>query len=177
MHTRLPRLITLFAAIISVTALAQTAPSTAPSTAPADSESSNSKGGFSAKLVFVDVSTIDNPRDLDPAKLTAAKVVERNKPHVAVIFFSGATANEKGNADVTYDLTFRAPDGSIAFQTNGQRGWDRKLPEPGKMQAVLSPVPVTVESNDPAGRWTVEAVVHENVKKIDLPLKAPFEVK
>jgi hypothetical protein len=169
----MPRFIALIGLITWMSALAQTAPSTAPS----DGDSAKTKDGFSAQFVFVDVSTIDNPRDVDPSKLSAAKVVERNKPHAAVIFFSGAGADEKGNADVTYDLTFRAPDGSIAFQSNGQRAWDRKAPEAGKMQAALNPVPVTVETNDPAGRWTVEAVVHDNVKKIDLPLKAPFEVK
>lgn len=168
------RLIALIGLITCVCALAQTAPSTAPA---ADSESSKSKDGFAAQLVFVDVSTIDDPRDVDPAKLTAAKVVERNKPHAAVIFFSGAGADDKGNADVTYDLTFRAPDGSVAFQTKDVRGWDRKAPEAGKMQACLNPLPVTVEPNDPAGRWTVEALVHDNVRKVDLTLKAPFEVK
>ena len=56
-------------------------------------------------------------------------------------------------------------------------GWKGKYIVPAhNLQLTERRMGIRIEPQDPPGVYTVEAVVRDNVKKIELPLKATFEV-
>ncbi len=68
-------------------------------------------------------------------------------------------------------------DGSIYFQGRDAPCWTGKYPyTPDSTQVADAKVKLRIEPKDPAGEYSVEATVHDKIKKVDLSLKKTFDV-
>jgi hypothetical protein len=110
-------------------------------------------------------------------KFEATSNVKRDVPVFLTFFITGPGLDTSGAADVTADITIRKPDGTIYFQTKDAPCWSGKFPFAAtSTQVGDTKVKLRIEAKDPAGKYTVEATVHDKTKKIDLLLKKDFEV-
>ena len=114
-----------------------------------------------------------------PATPTIAPVslVVRDQPIYTVIIFYGPARDDKGLCNVSYDLTVRRPDGTVLTQRQSMVGWQNLAPDPRELQLGRNYLNIDITGIDPAGLYTVEALVHDNVGRVSLPLKQTFAVR
>jgi len=103
--------------------------------------------------------------------------VRRDVPVFLTFFISGPGVDASGAADVTADIVIRKPDGSVYFEGKDAPCWSGKYPySPDSTQVADSKIKLRIEPKDPAGKYTVEATVHDKIKRADLTLKKTFDV-
>ena len=103
--------------------------------------------------------------------------VRRDVPVFLTFFIAGPGIDASGAAAVTADITVRKPDGTVYFEEKDAPCWRGKYPyAPDSTQVADAKVKLRIESKDPAGKYLVEAIVHDKVKKVDLSLKKTFDV-
>jgi hypothetical protein len=103
--------------------------------------------------------------------------VRRDVPIFLTFFITGPGLDASGAADVTADITIRKPDGNVYFQGKAAPCWSGKYPySPDSTQVADAKIKLRIEPTDPGGKYTVEATVHDKIKKVDLPLKKTFDV-
>jgi hypothetical protein len=84
---------------------------------------------------------------------------------------------EKGNCDSEVDFKLLKPDGSIYAEHSGVELWKRKPSPPrGNLQLSVANLGFKVELQDPPGKYTLRAVVHDRNAKLDLSLEQEIEV-
>ena len=144
----------------------------------ADTPDHKSIGGFEAQVfltdnprIFVDWSGQKSP------KIKPAEVARRGVPIYAGILFADHSLDAGGKANVTCDFTVRKPDGSVYAKEKDIPVWRSRYPAhaPG-LQISEGSMGIIIDPPDPAGRYTVEAVVHDTIKKTDLTVETTFEV-
>jgi hypothetical protein len=143
----------------------------------ADSDSQKARGGFGALVLLVDdTKFFDDWKKPDAPHFKSVVTAKRMVPvHVAVIF-AGPGAGPSGTADVTCDVTVLKPDGSIYGEQKGLVATRDRVPSPTMLSLADERLVVRIEPKDPSGTYTVEAVVKDNVKKVELKLKERFTV-
>jgi hypothetical protein len=110
-------------------------------------------------------------------KFDGTTTVRRDVPVFLTFFIAGPGIDASGAADVTADITVRKPDGTVYFEGKDAPCWSGKYPySPDSTQVADAKVKLRIEPNDPAGKYSIEATVHDKVKKIDLSLKKFFDV-
>ena len=138
-----------------------------------------SKGNFGAQLwLIADGDFFQNWRKPEIPTLVPITVAIRSQPIYTPIIFYGPARDDKGLSNVSYDITVRRPDNSVystnpalvGFQSLGPA--DDRLILLGRNHATI-----TIGPDDPAGLYTVEAVVHDNISRVDLPLVQQFVVQ
>ena len=98
-------------------------------------------------------------------------------PIYATVIFAGAGRNPDGEAHVTCDVTIRKPDGSVYGEQKGLVGRQAREPESSSvLQLARDNLAVRIEPHDPAGTYTVEVTVRDQVKKVELRLRERFTV-
>jgi hypothetical protein len=81
-------------------------------------------------------------------------------------------------ADVTFETIIRKPDGSLYADQKDMIGAQGPIdPSPKALQLARDYEGVLIEPKDPAGVYTVEVVVKDNVKKVELRLMRRFTVE
>ena len=109
---------------------------------------------------------------------TPISVARRGVPIFTVIIIAGAGLRTDGTADVTFDAVIRKPDGSVYGRQTDMVGVQSRIdPSPKALQLCRDYMGVRIEPNDPAGTYTAEVVVRDNVKKLALHLKRTFTVE
>jgi len=138
----------------------------------------NSKDGFSIMLYLTDDPRLFDGRSkrtvtsLDP--LTKAR---RGIPVYVTFLLSDPGVDATGAADLTFDMVVRKPGGEIFAQKNGVVCWKGKYDVPAhQLQFAKGYLGIRINPGDLPGIYTVEAIVRDNVKTIELPVKATFEV-
>src|SRR2546423_11569573 len=125
--------------IVAVTVLACAYGSTTkPSTQPArstwnepETENVKSQDGFGAQLWLTRYKKFfDSWKKEGDPHLTPLTTAKRNEAFYAVVLFAEPAANERGLADVTYDLTVRRPDGSVYGEGQNLNGMQDRTPRP-----------------------------------------------
>ena len=122
----------------------------------------------------------------DTRNLTPVVVTHRNVPLFIAVFivdpgikkvilFDG---KEKLTSDVTYDFQILKPDGSQYPNGAGRNitGWTKRPPPPHLVQLLYGRATITFELIDPIGEYTVNIVVHDNVRKVDIPLQRKVQL-
>ena len=103
--------------------------------------------------------------------------VRRDVPVFLTFFITGPGLDASGAADVTADITIRKPDGTVYFRGKDAQCWSGKYSYvPDSTQVADAKVKLRIEPKDPAGKYSVEATVHDKIKKVDLSLKKTFDV-
>lgn len=79
---------------------------------------------------------------------------------------------------MTCDVVVRKPDGTVyGEQQKDMVGWKGNYNFPAHaIQLTEEHMGIRIEPQDPSGVYTVEAIVHDNIKKINLSLKTTFEI-
>ena len=145
----------------------------------ADTDNQKARDGFGALLVLVDDKKFfEDWKKPGPPRFTTIANAERMKPVHTAVIFAGPGRDTNGVADVTCDVTFRKPDGSVyAEQKDVVCTQGRVVPSPGLLQLARDRMVIRIEPHDPAGTYTVEVTVRDNLKKVDLALKEQFTIR
>jgi len=144
-----------------------------------NSDNIKMQNGFGAQLwVISNENFFEEWKKPETPKMNIIKTAIRNKPVFAVIFFASAGVNEKGESDVTFDFLLKNPNGGVYAEQKGMEAWVNKKSAPaGQIQLAIQDVGIVIEDKDPAGKYRFEAVVHDNIKKVSLPLVYEFTVE
>ena len=114
----------------------------------------------------------------EPPHITPVSVGRRGVPICTAVIFVGAGLKSDGSADVTYDTVVRKPDGSVYANDKDLIGAQEKInPAPKVLQLARDFTGIRIEPKDPAGVYTVEVVVKDHVKKVELHLARKFTVE
>ncbi len=133
--------------------------------------------GFGVQFALIeDKKFFDNWNTPAIPHFTNTFVASRGVPIYTMVVFAGAGLRSDGTADVTYDVIVRKPDGSIYGQDKDLIGVKERI-DPDGLYLVRDYFAVRIEPNDPAGEYTVEISVRDNVKKSELHLKRKFTVE
>jgi hypothetical protein len=93
---------------------------------------------------------------------------------IPIIIFSTNAKDQKGNANLTYDIRIIRPDGEIYGHFENLTVWKDK-PAP-HMHLVEQPIDVGLEKTDPLGVYKIESVVYDNNKKVKVHFHLAFTV-
>jgi hypothetical protein len=143
----------------------------------AEIKSMPTKDGFSAQLYLTTNENIFQEWVPDLRLPPVAKVA-RNTPILTLIVIANPGADAQGLAHVVYDLIIKKPDGTIYAEAPNMPGWNgRRPPTPGLVELARGSVTIKIEGDDPAGRYSVEATVHDNVKNCWIKMIRSFLIE
>ena len=135
-------------------------------------------GNFGAQLYLIDDPTFyQNWNKPETPTIAPLQLALRGQPIFTAIIFYGPSRDASGLCNVSYDFTVRRPDGSVFTQRNAMIGFQNLAPDARELQLGRNYLTITIADTDPAGLYTVEALVHDNVSRTDLPLKQTFAVQ
>lgn len=101
----------------------------------------------------------------------------REQQLVAAVLFANPGINIDGTSDITGDFRVLAPDGAIYGAQEGARIWEGDHPAQNMLELGLQVMGIRIEPGDPSGTYTVECVVHDNLKKVSIRLARRFTVE
>lgn len=142
-----------------------------------DTDTMKSKDGFGAQLFLTESDKFfDDWNKPETPKLPLVQEACRNVPiFTAILFVDPATDNTK-RAKVTCHVIVRKPDGTI-YGEDDLVGWNGNyVVPPHNLQLAQGRMGIRIEPEDPAGIYTVEASVRDDVKNVELQLKTSFKV-
>jgi hypothetical protein len=144
----------------------------------ADAPNMKSANGFGAQLFLTEnAKFFEDWSKPETPKLTPLKTAHRNVPIFTAILFADPGLDAEGSADVTCDIIVRRPDGSIYGEQKDVIGWKGKYLVPAhNLQLTQGRMGIRIEPQDPSGTFTVEVIVRDHIKKVELSLKEIFEV-
>ena len=135
-------------------------------------------GNFGAQLYLInDPAFYQNWNKPETPTIAPLQLALRDESIYTVIIFYGPARDGSGLSNVSYDFTVRRPDGSILTQRNAVIGWQNLAPDARELQLGRNYLNITVTGTEPAGLYTVEALVHDNISRVDLSLKQTFAVQ
>jgi hypothetical protein len=144
-----------------------------------DSVTLVSTNGFGVQFALTEEEKIFADWDKPvPPHYTPVSVARRGVPIFTVVVFAGAGLRSNGTADVTFDAVIRKPDGSVYGRDKDMVGVQGRIdPSPKALQLARDYMGIRIEPKDPAGTYTAEVVVRDNVKKLELHAKRTFTVE
>jgi hypothetical protein len=144
----------------------------------ADTPNMKSKGDFGAQLFLTESAQFfEDWNKPDTPRLPTLEKARRNVPIFAAILFVDPGVDASGAANVTCDITVRKPDGAVYGEQKGVVGWKGNYNVPAhNLQLTEGRMGIRIEPQDPSGVYTVDVVVRDNIRKIELPLKTTFEI-
>ncbi len=144
----------------------------------ADTDNVKAKDGFGAQLFLTESEKFfDDWNKPETPIISRVQKVRRNVPIYTVIVFADPGVDSAKRAKVNCHAIVRKPDGSVYGKLdlvvwNG----DYVVP-PRNLQLAKDRIGIRIEPTDPAGMYTVEATVRDEIKKVELPLKITFAVE
>lgn len=147
----------------------------------AETESTRHRDGFGGSLVVTTdedwKAKWETPPENAP-NFNRANVVPYGKKVFALSFFSNPKLDAAGNANVRCDLKMLSPAGQVVYTQMDQSCYAGKIAGDPRMVYLSFPVVIfSADPGDPAGAWTVEAVLRDMVRNTELVLRASFVVK
>lgn len=119
----------------------------------------------------------NTPSSVTP-HFNTAKDVARGGRLFVLTFLANPGVDGQGMANVTCDLEVVRPDGTRSSFQDGVDCFKAKLQGPPTNVYLAAPVVVfTGDPGDPAGVWTVRVTLRDNVRHVNVPLEAAFELK
>ena len=106
------------------------------------------------------------------------QIVLRGQTVYTAIIFYGEARTPAGLGNVSYDITVLRPDGTVYNRRDALVGFQNLAPaDERELQLGRNNVSISVGPDDPAGLYTVNVTMHDNVSRVDLPLKQTFVVQ
>jgi hypothetical protein len=123
--------------------------------------------------------------EADIRQLNPVSVTHRNKPVNVALFFVNAGEIEgylqrddelvkTRLTNVTFDLRVNRPDGHV-YRYADLPGWQKLAPAPYMMKLAQAKATISFDT-EPLGVYTIEVVVHDKVRKVDIALRRTLEV-
>ncbi len=110
---------------------------------------------------------------IDPVEIAL-----RNTPIFTVVIFYGEGRTAAGLGNVSYDITVLRPDGTVYNRRDALVGYQNLAPaDERELQLGRNYISINIGPDDPIGTYTINATVHDNVSRVDLPLKSTFVVQ
>ena len=110
---------------------------------------------------------------IDPVEIAL-----RGTPIFTVVIFYGEGRTAAGLGNISYDITILRPDGTVYNRRDALVGYQNLAPtDERELQLGRNYVSINIGPDDPAGTYTISATVHDNVSRVDLPLKSTFVVQ
>ncbi len=133
---------------------------------------------FGAQLYLVgDETFFQDWRKPEIPTITPVSLTVRNQPLYTAVIFYGPARDDKGLCNVSYDITVKRPDGSLFAERKSMIGWQNLAPDERQLMLGRNYLNIDLAPTDPSGIYTVEVLVHDNVGRVDLPLKQTFAVQ
>ena len=138
-----------------------------------------SSGNFGAQLwLTADGDFFQNWRKPQTPEIDPVRIALRGQPIYTIIIFYGEATTPAGLGNVTYDITALRPDGSIYNRRDALIGFQNLAPTDNReLQLGRNYLNVNIGPDDPAGLYTVNVTIHDNVSQVSLPLKQTFVVE
>ena len=143
-----------------------------------DKPNRKASNGFAAQLFLTEDATFfDNWNKPETPRLNETSKAPRNVPVHTVVLFTNPGLDAAGDADITASITILKPDGSVYAKVPTVICWKGKYATPpDKLQLVQNHMALRIEPQDPVGRYTVQILVRDNVKNVELPLETALEI-
>lgn len=147
--------------------------------AQADTPARMSEGELGAYLVLTGQPDALFERWQEPRSditVDVADEVARGESLTALVLFKGCGADTAGNCDLAVKYRILEPDGDVYADLPFQEVWvGRPALAEGRIGLGVSHIEITIEPEDPLGRYTVEATVRDRIRGETLDLRAQFE--
>lgn len=135
-------------------------------------------GNFGAQLYLVgDEGFFQDWKKPTTPNIAPVALAVRGQSIYTVVIFYGPSQDSKGLSNVSYDITVRRPDGSVFTERKDMIGWQNLAPDERELQLGRNYIGINVGPSDPAGLYTVDLLIHDNIARVDLPLKQTFAVR
>lgn len=143
----------------------------------ADTDNVKSQDGFGAQLFLTESAQFfDDWNKPEAPALPLVRLARRDVPIYTVILFVGPATDTNKRAKVGCHVVVRKPDGTV-YGEGDLVGWNGPRVGPhNSLQLAQERMGIRIEPNDPAGIYTVEATVRDEVGNVELPLKTSFEI-
>lgn len=147
-----------------------------------DTANRKSKNNFAAQLFLTEDKDLWHqwavlPSSVAPRITPIGPFVKRNTPVFIVLIFANPKVDEKGDVKVTCDITITKPDGKISHPPKpiGRQG---KFGKPStNLQLGYPQIGYGVENSDPKGEYTVEGLVRDHNRNVEMKLRTSFTVE
>lgn len=135
-------------------------------------------GPFSGMLVVIPKSEMAAFGQPGTRHLDRVARAEPGAELAVKLVFTGPQADDKGVANVTYDLQVYRPDGKLygASDYRALEALHGGVPAGGVFDNRTKVVLMNFEPEDPAGTYTIKATLHDTVANRDLPLMTSIEL-
>jgi len=137
-------------------------------------------GAFSAMMIVIpeaELAQFNTPGG--NRQLSRVNRAEAGAMLAIKLVFTGLSADRNGNGEVTYDLKVLGPDGQVYAGSNYRRLEAVRGPlgsGKGVFDNRTKVVNLVFEPQDPPGVYTIQAVAHDEVAELDVPLTAMVEL-
>ena len=108
---------------------------------------------------------------------TTTHLVKRNMPVSFLVLIANPKLDNSSNADVSYTINIKKPDGKMELPQDTWL-WKGKYlaPPKGCVLCGMNVIRYAVDDTAPSGRYSVEAIVKDNNRQVELPLQSFFIV-
>lgn len=146
-----------------------------------ETDSAKSKGDFSATLIVTPdkdwQEKWNTPPDTVPHFSEAREVTEGGELFI-LTFLSNPMADASGLTDVACDLVVSRPDGSQSDSERDIPCFKVDFPiNPNNVYLSAASIKYVAEPTDLRGTWTVNVLMKDRVRGVEIPLKASFVVR
>ena len=147
----------------------------------AETESMKSSNGF-AGAVFATTDEDwarkwNTPPETVPAFVKAGKVPYGKKVSI-LTFFSNPKLDQQGNANLRCHFRILSPTGAVAMEQRDMTCYAGKIEGSLYRQYLSGPVlTFSGDPGDPPGSWTVEVLLRDEQRNVELPLRTSFELR
>ena len=119
----------------------------------------------------------NTPPETKP-KFTEAGIVPYGKKIYILTFFANPKQDQQGKAEVRCDLRLLDPTGHVALQQKDTICYAGALQGSPYAQRLSAPVlAFSGEPGDPEGIWSIEVILRDTLRQVELPLRTTFELK
>lgn len=147
-----------------------------------DTDSRKSKNNFAAQLFLTADKDLWHqwavlPSSVAPKITPISGSLKRNTPVFFVFIFANPKVDDKGHVNVTCDLTIAKPDGKTSHPPK-PIGWQGKFGKPStNLQLGYPQIGYAVEDSDPKGKYTVQGLVRDHNRNVEMTLRTSFTVE
>ena len=176
-----PRFSLLLTSLLPLAATAQDGWRSMDGTPIPESESRKSRNGFSATLIVTPDQDWQEKWNTPPETIphfSEADEVHAGEELFILTFLSNPGMDGSRSTDVTCDFAVTRPDGSRSIAETDLPCFRTTLQgDPHNVYLSGAALTYIAEPDDPRGTWTVDVVIKDHHRAVDLPLRTSFVVK
>jgi hypothetical protein len=146
-----------------------------------ESESMKSKGDFAGSLLATTDEDWEKKWNTPPEtkpNFNKAGIVPYGKKVFILTFFANPKLDQQGKANVRCDQRILAPTGKVSLEQKDATCYAGAIQgNPYAMRLSAPVVALSADPDDPPGIWSVEVILRDTVRNIELPLRTTFELR